>query len=193
MELFAQRNYFRRSQVTRLLALASFISKHQTGKNWLMLQSHHTPGPRTGCSRAIHRLFWTKIVRVTVRVTTRTAPTSNPYGPRAAPYEFCLPVRDPWSFNACIISLRAPYGLRNFEQTMNSPCGDRAGPVRQNTTPVWDFCQFWLCLFPCVPVRQLCGSRTGPVGYEKHWRFPNGTRTHRTMYPWSHTHYSTKP
>ena len=26
-------------------------------------------------------------------------------------------------------------------------------------------------------VRHPCGSRTGPVGYEKHWRFPYGART----------------
>ena len=29
----------------------------------LMPQSHHIPGPRTGCSRDVHGQFWTKIVR----------------------------------------------------------------------------------------------------------------------------------
>ena len=57
------------------------------GETWcvtplLMPQSHQTPGPRTGCSRAVYWLFWTKIVR-------------PPMGPRAAPYEFCIPVWDP--------------------------------------------------------------------------------------------------
>ena len=44
----------------------------------LMPQSHHTPGPRTGCSRAVLNKNRTSTHR-----------------PRAAPYEFCLPVRGP--------------------------------------------------------------------------------------------------
>ena len=33
------------------------------GQQCPMPQSNHTPGPRMGCSRAVHRLFLTKIVR----------------------------------------------------------------------------------------------------------------------------------
>ena len=54
----------------------------------------------------------------------------DPYGFRAAPYEFCLPVQGSESFNACMISLRALYGFRDHKQPMNNPCGDRTGSVR---------------------------------------------------------------
>ena len=53
---------------------------------------------------------------------------------------------------------------------MNSPCGPRTGPARQNTTPVRDFCQFWLCQFPCVSVRAPYGTLAGPA------RAPYGSR-----------------
>ena len=36
---------------------------------------------------------------------------------------------------------------------MNSRCGARTGPVRPYTTPVQDFCQFWLCQFPYLSCR----------------------------------------
>ena len=143
-----------------------------------MPQSHHTPGPRTGCSRAVPGLFPGCFEQKLY------VHSWGPHGPRAAPYEFCLPVRGPESFNACIISLRAPYGFWDCKQPVNSPCGDRKGPVRPNTKPVRDFCQLWLCQFPYVSVRAPYGTlagharaRTGPVGYEKHWRFPCGART----------------
>ena len=106
----------------------------------------------------------------------------GPHGPHAAPYEFCLPVRGLQNFNGCIISLRVPYGFWDPKQPLNSPCGDRKGPcgphtAKPNTTPVRDFCQFWLNQFPYVSARVPHGPRTSPVGYEKHWRFPCGTRT----------------
>ena len=44
----------------------------------LMPQSHHTPGPRTGCFEQKSYVH-----------------SRGPHGPRAAPYEFCLPVRGP--------------------------------------------------------------------------------------------------
>ena len=53
-----------------------------------LTQSHHIPGPRTGCSRAVPGLFWTKIVR------PLTGPARSPCGavrilpPRAGPVEF---------------------------------------------------------------------------------------------------------
>ena len=40
----------------------------------VMPQLHHTPGPRTGCSWAVHELFWTKIAR------PRTGPVRAPCG-----------------------------------------------------------------------------------------------------------------
>ena len=66
-----------------------------------------------GCSRAVLNI-------------NRT----STHGPRAAPYECCLSVRGPYSFTACIISLWAPYGFRGRKQPVNSPCGDRKGPIR---------------------------------------------------------------
>ena len=119
----------------------------------VMPQSHHTPGPRTGCSRA-------------VLYNNRT----STHGARAAPYEFCLPVRGPWSFNACIITLRAPYGFRYCKQPVNSPCGARVGSVWPTTTPVRDFCQFWFCQLPYVSVRAPYGTLAG------HARAPYGSR-----------------
>ena len=65
---------------------------HWNGYKWfitiLMPQSHHTPGPCTGCSRAVPGLFWTKIVR------PLTGPAWGPCGavrillPRTGPVEF---------------------------------------------------------------------------------------------------------
>ena len=101
----------------------------------------------------------------------------GPHGSRTAPNEFCLPVRGPLSFNACIISLRVPYGFRDFKQPVNSPCGPRTAkydaragflPIRVVSIP--------LCIRKGA-VRHPCGPRTGLAGYEKHWRFPYGART----------------
>ena len=58
------------------------------------------------------------------------------------------------------------------------------GPVRPNTTPV----RVWAnsggvnsltCTkgYRTAALRVQHGPRTGPVGYEKHWRFPCGART----------------
>ena len=73
---------------------------------------------------------------------------------------------------------------------MRGPLGARTSPVRPNTTPGWDFCQFWLYQFPYVSVRVSYGALVGPTWAPygsrriwKHWRFPCGVRTmhgHRT-------------
>ena len=77
----------------------------------------------------------------------------GPYGSSAAPYEFCLRVRGPYSFNAYIMSLRAPYGFRDHKQPVNHPCGDRTGPYGPRTA-TFDaragFCKLRLCQFPNV-------------------------------------------
>ena len=77
----------------------------------------------------------------------------GPYGSSVAPYEFGLRVRGPYSFNAYIISLRAPYGLRDHKQPVNHPCGDRTGPYGPRTA-TFDaragFCKLRLCQFPNV-------------------------------------------
>ena len=92
----------------------------------------------------------------------------GPHGPCAAPYKFYLPVE-----------FDAPYGFWDLKQPVTGR--GLAGPVWPNTTPVWDFCQFWFYQFPYVSVTvsygTLAGPRTGPVGYEKHWRFPCRART----------------
>ena len=113
----------------------------------LMLQSHHTLGPRMGCSRAVLN----KIVR------PLTGPVRAPCGdirilsPRTG------------SFNTWIISLRAQYGLRDRKQSLNSPCRDRTGPIQPNTTPVWECCKFWLCQFSYLSVRVPYGTLVGPA------------------------------
>ena len=131
------------------------------GYKSLMPQSHHTPGPRTGCSRAVHRLFWTKIVR------PLTGPARAPCGAvrilpsRTGPVEFsCMHYKftgpgtgleilnSPWTARAGIV--RGPYGPRTAKYDA------RAG--------------FLPILVVSIPlrvrkdtVRHPCGSRTGPV------------------------------
>ena len=83
----------------------------------------------------------------------------GPHGPRAAPYELCLPVRGPRV-------LMHPTGFDN----LNCPWTARAGPVRPNTTPVRVFCQLWLYQFPYVIVRLSYGAFAGPA------RAPYGSR-----------------
>ena len=57
---------------------------------------------------------------------------------------------------------------------MNSPCGDREGPVRPNTTSVRDFCQLRLCKFPYISVRApfgtLAGHARAPYGFRGIWK-----------------------
>ena len=79
--------------------------------NSLMPQSHHTPGSRTGCSRAVPGMFLNK---------NRT----STHGARTSPVVVSIPLH-----------------------------------VRKGA------------------VRHPRGSRTGPVGYEKHWRSPCRVRT----------------
>ena len=100
----------------RCLSLVGQIHKMIPAGTWcpiLMLQSHHTAGLFNGC-------FEQKLY-----VRSR-----GPHGPCAASYEFSLPVRGLKSFNVCIISLRAPCRFWDPKQPVNSPCGDRKGPVR---------------------------------------------------------------
>ena len=92
------------------------------------------------------------------------------YGLRAAPYEFCLPVRGPYSFDACIMSVRIPYGFRYGKQTVNSPCGDRKGPYGSLTAIYDDRVWFLQILVVTIPlrvrksvIRSPCKSRTRPV------------------------------
>ena len=48
----------------------------------VMPQSHYTPGPRTGCSRVVPGLFWTKIVRPLTGPVRRRTNFALPYGAR---------------------------------------------------------------------------------------------------------------
>ena len=73
------------------------------------------------------------------------------------------PVRGPYDFYACSITLRVPYGFRDRKQPLRGPWG-RAGPVRSHTTPMRDF-----TIFGCVNTLRAsnvvvwhpCGFRTG--------------------------------
>ena len=100
------------------------------------------------------------------------------------------------------------YGPRTGLEIVSSPWTARAGTVRgpPNTTPVWDFCPFWVCQFPYVSIRAPYGTLAG------HARAPYGARHgriceniedsragpvrcpygHRTGYPWCLANYSTK-
>ena len=59
-------------------------------------------------------------------------------------------------------------------EILNSPWTARTVPVQQNTTPVRDFCQYWLCQFPCVSVRAPNGTLVGlaraPYGSRRKWK-----------------------
>ena len=53
---------------------------------------------------------------------------------------------------------------------MREPHGARTGPLRPHTTPVREFCKFWCCQLPYVPVRAPYGTFAGPA------RAPYGSR-----------------
>ena len=149
--------------------------------SWYCLSDITLPGHknRTSNARGPHRVW-------------RRTNFASPYGARQ-------------SFRCMtVISLWAPYGFRYHKQSINSPRGDRKWPVRAphgHTTPVRDFCKLWLCQFPYVSVRcrnfGFNGPRTGPVGYDKHWRFPCGPERcpheHRTGSMWSLAEWFVKP
>ena len=126
----------------------------------LMPQSHHTPGSRS--SRAVHGLFEQKSY-----VHSR-----GPHGPRAAPYEFCLPVRGLQNFNVCIIILRAPYGFWDPKQPLNSPCGDRKGPVRAPYIQAkYDArAGFLSILVVLIPLRVRKGPARAPYESRRIWK-----------------------
>ena len=85
---FAVRDPYGPVRFTHGLFTGYLKSQNLYGARKLMPQSHHTPGPRTDCSRAVHRLFWTKIVR------PLTGPARGPCGAvrilpsRTGPVEF---------------------------------------------------------------------------------------------------------
>ena len=74
-------------------------------------------------------------------------------------------------------ALRASCGFRYHKQPIDSPCGDFKGPVRPYDARA-GFLQI-LVVEILLHFRQGAphGSFTGPVGFEKHWRFPRGSRT----------------
>ena len=125
----------------------------------VMPQSHHTPGPRMGCSQAVLNKNGTSTHGARTGPVRRHRNVASPYGAR----------------RIGVISLRAPYRFRDHTQPVNSPCGSRKGPVRAPYGHIRR--KFWLCRFPYVSIRVPCGSPTGPVGFEKHWIFPCGART----------------
>ena len=141
-----------------------------------MLQSHHTLGP----VRAVPGLFWTKSY----------VHPQGAYGSRAAPYEFCLPVRARRVL--CMhYKLTGPVRVRDRKQPMNSPCGDRRGPVGPHTTPGRfffansGFVNSLTCPWGChrAHLRVPRGPRTDPVGYTDHCRIPCEARTSITRGP----------
>ena len=199
---------FKKIHLKMLFAnMAAILSRPQ----YVMPLSHHTPGHYLNqwwnivnlqtwqpsclglnmlclCHITLQAIIWTNDGILWIGAVLNKNRTST-HGPRTAPYEFCLPVRGPWSFNACIISLRAPYGFWDPKQPLNSPkqpfnslCV--RGPYGQIRRPCGIFVNF-VCInsLTCpqgsrmAPLRVLHGPRMGPVGYEKHWRFPCGART----------------
>ena len=111
--------------------------------------------------RAVPGLFWTIIVRLLM-------------GHVQVVYEFCLSLWGSWSCNAYIISLRAPYGFRNYKQPVQALYGHIRNPCRifANSGCVNSL----MCAQGChtAPLQVPHGPRTGPVRYENYWSFPLG-------------------
>ena len=108
------------------------------------------PGPRTGCSRAVFN-------------KNRT----SPHGARTGPVRILPPRTGPVEFSCMHYKLTG---------TVVGPYGPRADTCDTRT----GFLQILLVSIPLRvrkgTIRHPWGSRTGPVGYEKHWRFPCGGR-----------------
>ena len=137
----------------------------------VMSQSHHTPGPRTGCPRAVLNKNRTSI-----------------HGARTGPERRRTNFASPYVARRILMYALQAYGPRTGFEILNSPWKARAGTVRgpygPRTAKYDARAGFLSILVVSIPlrvrkgaVRHPCGSRTGPVGYEKHWRFPCGTRT----------------
>ena len=149
-----------------------------------MPQSHHTPGPRTGCSRAVLNKDGTSTHGAHTGPVRRRTNFASPYGAR----------------RVLIHALKA-HGLRTGFAIVNSPWTVRKGPVRSNMTSIRDFDQLWLCQFPCVSVRAPYGTLAGPAQVPYDMKNIEDSRAgpvrcpygHRTGYPWSPANYSTKP
>ena len=137
----------------------------------LMPQSHHTPGPRTGYFRAVHRLIWTKILHPLTGPVRRRTNFGSPYRAR----------------NTYIVSLRALYGFRYRNQPVNSPSEDRKWSVRapygQIRCPCRIVAKNCLCQFPYVSVR----VPQGPCRIWKTLEIPvRGQYDARTGIAWVH-------
>ena len=84
--------------------------------------------------------------------------------------------------------LTGPYGFRDCKQPVNSSCRDHKGHVRAPYGQIRHPCGIF-ANYGCVnslsclegrfttPMRVTHSSLMGPVGYEKHWRFPCGACT----------------
>ena len=154
----------------------------------LMPQSHHTPGPRAGCSRAVLN-------------KNRT----STHGARTGPMRHRTNFASPYGARKVLMYAVYAYGPRTGFEILNSPWTARAGTVRgpdgQIRRPCGIFVNFGCinshtCPQGCrtAPLQVPHGPGTCPVGYEKHWRFPCGTSYgHRAGYPWSPANHSTKP
>ena len=140
----------------------------------VMTQSHHTPGPCTGCLRAVHGLFLTKIVRPITGSERAPCGAVRILPPRTGPVD-C---------NACIISLRAPYGFRYYKQPVRGPVRGPYGPRTAKYDARVGFLPIMVVSIPLRvskgAVRHPCGSRTDPYGsrrIRKHCSFPCGVCT----------------
>ena len=142
-----------------------------------MPQSHHTPGPRRGCSRAVlnkNRTFT--------------------HGARTGPVRRRTIFAFPYEARRVLMHALLAYGSRTALSIVNSPWRDQKGPRMVKNDASVGFLSIMVVSIPLRvrkgTARHPCGSRTGPVVYEKHWRNPCGART---RYPWSPANYSTKP
>ena len=145
-----------------------------------------------GPVRAVPGLFWTEIV----------SPLAGPVRTPCGAVRILPPRTVPQSFNACIISLRAPYGLmpqshpttgpvrflsparflarktewsarRNFTSVLFSWSHQATGSVRLGTAVHLWFGRM-IRRTPWVPLAAPYGHRTGPQGNIQCFSYPTG-------------------
>ena len=125
------------------LNLAGWLWLADSG--WLLCPSRITH------YQAVPRLCWAKLYVHSWR----------PYGPlwRRTNFASLYWTVEFWRMH---YKFTSPVRVWDRKQPVNSP-GDCNGPVRPHTTPVWDFCIFWLCQLPYVSVRMPYGLLVGPA------------------------------
>ena len=109
-----------------------------------MPQSHHTPGPRTGCSRAVLNKNHTSTHVARTGSVRHCVNFASPYGPRTAKYD---------AREGFLSILVVPIPLRVRKGVVRHPCGSRTAPY--GSRRIW---KTWK-----IPLRGPYDARKGIV------------------------------